>query len=257
MKDFIKDAAFDLGFSAVGVTTSAAVDDLEHLRDCLKSGRHASMSWLARDPQKRCDPTSLLPEARSVVCCAMAYGEEGFGDGVVSPEIAKERAASARARYARGVDYHKYMIDGLGALWSRIRGRTPEAQAKLCVDTNPIMEKALAQRAGIGWIGKHAVLLNRHLGSWFMLGEIVTDLEMEPDLPQKNRCGDCRACVDSCPTGAIAAPHVLDARRCISFYTTMREGVDPPDDIRIFIKEGTFGCDICQEVCPYNAHLGA
>lgn len=245
LKDSVKEMAHELGFAAVGVTTSAPVDELEHLTRYIGDGRNASMGWLARNPSGRCDPGSLLPGARSVICCALAYGERGF------EPFDEDRQNPNRARYSRGANYHDAILAKLVELWSAIERDHLRAKAKMCVDTSPILEKTLAQRAGIGWIGKHTILVNEKLGSWFMLGEIITDLDMEPDSAAKNRCGSCDACVKACPTKALIAPNTLDARRCISFCTTELKG-EPSADVLKYISDDTFGCDICQEACPYN-----
>ena len=162
------------------------------------------------------------------------------------------RSSSPRtARYARGEDYHVFMMGKLKDLVDEIHKRQPNAKAKLCVDTSPVLEKALAARAGIGWIGKNSILINEKFGSWFILGEIITDLEIEPDEPSVNRCGDCSACIDACPTTALIEPKVLDSRRCISYLTLEHRG-PLPEEMKTFVSEGQYGCDVCQEVCPFN-----
>ena len=246
MKDVIKNAAATLGFSAVGITTAEPVASLDSLRSAIAEGRIASMHWLARDPKARCDPTSLLPGARSVICLAFPYGKNGIQSLGAHPND-----DTGRARFARGADYHVVVRRKLARLWEAILWREPKAKARFCVDTSPILEKALAARAGLGWIGKHTVLINKQLGSWFVLGEIITDLELEADEDHKDLCGDCRACLDACPTKALIAPGVLDSRRCISYLTIEHQG-SLPDEMRPFVAGGTYGCDICQEACPYN-----
>ncbi len=267
MKDLIKTFARKLGFSAIGVTSADPVDAEEHLRTAIADGRIATMHWLARDPARRCDPTALLPGARSVICCALAYGEDGVeectrpstGSGRTekgSPFVVSlsNHERTNKARYARGAEYHDVVRAKLEALRAVIRERVPEARAKLCVDTSPILEKALAQRAGIGWIGKHTVLVNEALGSWFVLGEIITDLKLEPDAPAVDRCGDCHACLDACPTGALPEPRLLDARRCLSYLTIElpRSSTTTNHESRITNHGFSYGCDRCQEACPYN-----
>lgn len=239
MKDFIKKKAVEIGFGAVGVTTAEPVDAQAYIKDAIDGGRIAEMKWLARDPRARCDPASLLPGAKSVICCALCYGVGGL-----SP---REDSGDMRsARFARGSEYHEAVRAKLEALWNFIRERELDARAKLCVDTSPILEKALAQRAGLGWIGKHTVLLNEELGSWFVLGEIITDIEIEPDRPARDMCGECRSCIGSCPTGALIAERVLDARRCLSYLTIEAPHLGSPS------HGCSYGCDICQEACPYN-----
>ena len=237
MKDFIRQLATEIGFAAAGFTSADPADDVAHLAAAAREGRIASMRWLARDPARRCDPRALLPGARSVVCCALAYGEEGIAGGV-------GRRGVGVARFARGAEYHEVVRAKLGALWAAIAARAPGAQAKCCVDTSPILEKALAERAGLGWIGKHTVLVNEALGSWFVLGEIITDLAIEPDAPAADRCGNCCRCLEACPTRALAAPRLLDARKCVSYLTIENRPSGPG---------GAYGCDACLEACPYNA----
>jgi epoxyqueuosine reductase len=247
MKEVIKNVATELGFAAVGVTTAEPVAGLDSLRSAIGEGRIASMHWLARDPEARCDPASILPGARSVICLAFPYGEDGLRLSNVPLKSRREKCA----RFARGADYHILVHQKLGLLWESIRKHHPGARARLCVDTSPILEKALAARAGLGWIGKHTILINRQLGSWFVLGEIITDLELEEDGQPQDLCGDCRACLDACPTKALIAPGVLDSRRCISYLTVEHKG-SLPEEMRPLVAGGTYGCDICQEVCPYN-----
>lgn len=235
-----------IGFALVRITTAKPVDEDGRLGAAVEEGRIGSMRYLARDPKKRCDPASLLPGAKSVICCALGYDEQGFP----SPEF-RVPSSEKVARYARGADYHKVMKEKLRELWSFIKEREPNARAKLCVDTSPILEKALAQRAGLGWIGKHTVLVNRDMGSWFVLGEIVTDIEIEPDTPTADGCGSCRKCLDACPAGALVAERTLDARKCISYLTTVKhcQGFSSHESR---VTNYGYGCDLCQEACPYN-----
>jgi len=249
MKSLIQKGAKELGFCKVGVTTAEAVDEYGHLADAVDSGRIAKMQWLARDVERRCDPKSLLPDAKSVICLAYPYTNDGIDKTGEELEVWQKLR---RARYARGVDYHKFLMNKLSELWSTIDGSASGARSKFCVDTSPILEKALACRAGIGWIGKNTILLNENFGSWFLLGEIITDIEIVPDKPVADRCGDCRACLEACPTKAILEPYALDCNRCISYLTTVSKD-EIPEELRGFVPEGTYGCDICQEICPYNA----
>jgi epoxyqueuosine reductase len=227
LKSTIVAAAREAGFAAIGITDAEPVGELLHLEDYIREGRNAEMSWLARNPAARCNPRSLLASARSVICCAMPY------------------------RFARGTDYHEVVRQKLDAVCSVIATQNPEAKTKICVDTSPILEKTLAARAGLGWIGKHTVLVNEKLGSWFVLGEIITGLELEPDSPCKDLCGNCRACIDACPTSALKGPRELDSRLCISYLTIEHKG-PVPSEMRKLIPAETYGCEICQEACPYN-----
>lgn len=234
MKSQLLSKAGELGFISCRITTANPIPS-DNLVTWLSENRHGTMRYMARDPQARCDPSSLLPGAKSVICCALKYDYQGVG---------------RRARFARGPDYHIVVREKLAAIVREIERMVPSARTKCCVDTSPIMEKALAQRAGLGWIGKHSILVNPHFGSWFVLGEIITDVELEPDGPMENRCGDCRRCLDACPTSALDGSS-LDARRCISYLTIeFKDMIDP--QFTHEIAEGSYGCDICQEVCPYN-----
>ncbi len=266
MKDLIKREAADLGFALVGFTTAHPVDQKAYLAAAISEGRIGTMNWLARDPAKRCDPASLLPGARSVICCALQYGEKGIRPlpatpatqptNVIARSEATKQSPSAekrKARFARGLDYHKVVHSKLEELWDNIKQRAPDAHAKFCVDTSPILEKALAARAGVGWIGKHTILINEKLGSWFVLGEIITDLKIEPDEPAKDLCADCTLCINACPTNALKASHTLDANLCVSYLTVEHKG-KVPSHMRQFIPEGAYGCDICQTACPYNVN---
>jgi len=247
MKDFIKSRAAKLGFSRTGMTTADPVDAERYLRGAIEGERIAEMKWLARDPSARCDPRALLSGARSVICCALAYGDEGFPS-----RESRISSHEKRARFARGADYHVVVRQKLEELWKAICERAPYARCRICVDTSPILEKALAARAGIGWIGKHTVLIDRDLGSWFVLGEIVTDIEIEPDSPIENMCGDCMKCIDACPTKAIDSPQELDARKCISYLTIEAPRIcSASHELRV-TSHDSYGCDLCQEVCPYN-----
>ena len=216
------------------------------------------MAWLARDPAARCDPRSILPGARSVVCLALAYGKDGCRlgrepDDPANPEgpPAPNGETAKLARFARGLDYHDVVREKAQRLWDSVVKASPNSKAKICVDTSPILEKALARRAGIGWIGKHTVLVNEKFGSWLALGEIITDLLLKPDSPAADRCGDCRLCVDSCPAGALVSPRELDSRRCISYLTIEAGGMGRAKEAKD-VCGWRYGCDLCQEACPYN-----
>lgn len=251
LKQFIKQASFDAGFSAFGVASADPVNELDHLEQWLSNDYCATMRWMERDPKSRCSPHSLLPDAKSVICVALSYGDHGIetsGSLSVSQEKIKK---DARARYARGRDYHRTVLEKLEIVWSVVKTRAPHAHAKFCVDTNPILEKALAVRAGLGWQGNNSVIVHPEHGSFFVLGEIITDIALEPDKPIPSQCGDCKRCIDSCPTGAIAHPRVLNAGRCLSYLTLEHKG-QIPEEFQKYLKPDQYGCDICQEVCPYN-----
>lgn len=245
MKRLIKYTAIDLGAATIGFTTADKISESDHLNDWLSQGYSADMEWLKRNSDARCDPKSILPGARSVICTAFKYSENGIENELTQSE------KKHFARFARGQDYHKFVRDRLELVWEKIAQRYPDAKYKICVDTSPILEKALAARAGLGWIGKNSLLINPELGSYFALGEIITTLEILPDKPIESKCDDCTRCVKACPTKAIISPRVLDTRRCVS-YLTIESKKPIPEEFKKFVKENQYGCDMCQEVCPYN-----
>lgn len=227
MNELIRSAARGAGFFAVGIARAEPVPEKAHLNDWLSRDLCATMNWMRRDPASRCDPSSLLDGARSVVCCALAY------------------------RFAAGRDYHDVVGEKLRRVADAVKNEGPGARFKLCVDTSPILEKPFAVRAGIGWQGKNSVVINPDIGSFFVLGEIITDLELEPDGPISDKCGDCRKCIEACPTGAIVSPKVINAGRCLSYLTIEHKGPIDNEFAKI-VKKGQYGCDICQDVCPFN-----
>ena len=243
LKADLKAYGQSLGFDRVGFTAADPLDGAEGLlRKWLADGRAGEMAYLKRNPSLRTRPIDLLPGARSVVCLAMNYFTEGL-----------EPPAEGRiSRYAKGKDYHKVLAKRLEAFVRYLEAMAPGAVCKTFVDTGPLLEKAFAQRAGLGFIGKHTLVITRGLGSWVFLGSVITTLELPPDLPDARGCGDCRLCLDACPTEAIVAPYQLDARRCIS-YLTIESDDAIPFELRSSMGGWVFGCDICQEVCPHNA----
>lgn len=249
LKTFIHNNALDMGFMAVGVAPALPLKEHEYLKQWLALGYHGSMEWLSKNPDKRCDPCSLFPDAKSVICLAFHYGENGIGE-----EHSVYTHKTSTARFSRGLEYHQFMKQKLQFLLNKIVHFNPKAGAKLCVDTSPILEKAFAVRAGIGWPGKNSVVIHPKKGSYFVLGEIITDLEIEPDSPLPNNCGDCNICINACPTQAIVKPGIIDIRRCLSYLTIEHKGF-VPEEYLPHLKEGQYGCDICQEVCPYNKIL--
>lgn len=239
----IKQRARDAGFDAVGVAPIGLVPE-SRLLEWIQRGYHGRMTYMARNVEKRLDPSLILPGARSVVCCALCY-----------PHDEAQEAGPGAARvshYARGEDYHDVLTAKLQGLLGFVQQSVPAVQAKVYVDTGPVLEKWWAAQAGIGWQGKHTNLLSTTLGSWFFLGELILDLELEYDSRVPDHCGTCTRCIDACPTQAIVAPYVLDASRCISYLTIeLRE--DVPEDLRRPMGDMVFGCDICQQVCPWNS----
>jgi epoxyqueuosine reductase len=225
----------------VGVARAQPVDEGDRLAAWLARGDHASMAWMERWFEKRVDPRELVPGCRSVVCVALAYRQ---GD---PPEPAGTRVAS----YARGEDYHRVLKDKLHDLLAFSRGLDPAIEGRPFVDSGPVMERWWAERAGLGWRGKNTLLMDRRLGSFLFLGELLLTAELVPDRPGTDHCGTCTACIDACPTGAIPEPYRVDARRCIAYRTIEHRGdIDPADEEEI--GNWLFGCDVCQDVCPWN-----
>jgi epoxyqueuosine reductase len=242
----IKKQACDLGFNKVGIVPAAALTkESEDLREWLARGFHGRMAYMARDPQQRSDPRLLMPSAKSVVCAALNYYRpEKHMDG---EEIGKI------SRYAWGDDYHDVLRDKLKILLAWIVERAPEVEGKICVDTSPMMDKAWAARAGFGWIGKHTNLITREFGSWVFLGELLLSIELDYDsYIEADHCGKCTACIEACPTQAITAPYQLDATRCISYGTIELREPELPEPIESNLENWVFGCDICQDVCPWS-----
>lgn len=250
MKERIRTRAAELGFEACRFTTAAPPDHAGHFLQWLDAGHHGEMAWLARQAARRTDPQLVLPGARSVICLAASYHAAVDRSDVPGPPRPGTRGVVAR--YARFADYHDVLAGPLQALSEFVNQLgDPGTRSLWYVDTGPVLERDLAQRAGLGFIGKHTNLISRGLGNWFFLAEILTTLELEPDPPEPNRCGTCTRCLTACPTGAIRAPFVLDARRCISYLTIELKGPIPPE-LRPAIGRRVFGCDDCLEVCPWN-----
>ncbi|MBM3606350.1 MAG: tRNA epoxyqueuosine(34) reductase QueG [Alphaproteobacteria bacterium] len=245
-----------IGFARMGVTRPDALPELAaRLTAFVEAGRHGQMEWMAERAHWRGDPAALWPEARSVIMLADLYTPDHDPLAVL-----EQRDRAAVSVYAQGRDYHDLVKKRLKRLgrWLLEQAPEPEHQIKVFVDTAPVMEKPLAQAAGLGWQGKHTNLLSRDLGSWFFLGAIFTTMPLPPDAPERGHCGSCRACLDACPTGAFPAPFQLDARRCISYLTIEHKGpVDP--ELRTLMGNRIYGCDDCLAVCPWNkfAQAGA
>jgi epoxyqueuosine reductase len=245
--DEIKQHAYALGFNKAGIVpASALTQEGDQLREWLARGFHGQMAYMARNPQQRTDPRLLLPSAKSVVCVALNYFRPE--NHVDSPDIGKI------SRYAWGEDYHDVLRDKLKALLAWITDRVPGVEGKICVDTSPMMDKAWAVRAGLGWIGKHTNLITKEYGSWVFLGELLLSVELDYDsFIEPDHCGKCRACIDACPTQAIIAPYQLDATRCISYGTIELRESELPEPIGSNLSNWVFGCDICQDVCPWSS----
>jgi epoxyqueuosine reductase len=242
----VKARARALGFDLAGIAPAEPSRYRAYLRQWLNDGHAGGMDYLARRFEERADVGEYLPGAASVICVAVTYY---IPLAEVPPE---DRPRHARiARYALGDDYHETIKSRLRALADWLRDRFPEATTRACVDTAPVMEKELSARAGVGWIGKNTCIINAQAGSWLLLGEVVTTLALPADTPALDRCGTCRRCIDACPTGALTDPYQMDARRCISYLNIEHR---PPIDAQFhdMLGEWLYGCDICQDVCPYN-----
>jgi epoxyqueuosine reductase len=269
LSEAIKREARALGFDAVGISrladstqalhidrppdssAQAPATSLPHLlfsrlSEWLRRSCHGTMAWMARAPEKRADPRLVLPGCRSIISVGINYLTDHRPD---------ERPGHGRiARYAWGRDYHKVLGNRLKQLEQHLHTLAPEAETLVYVDTGPVMEKAWAERAGLGWIGKHSNLVSAEHGSWLLLGEILTTLELEPDESAADLCGSCTLCIQACPTKAIVEPYVVDATRCISYLTIELRGDQAviPDELQPRMGNKIFGCDDCLDVCPFN-----
>ncbi len=241
----------DLGFALAGVAPVRATRYERELRDWLAAGSHGEMQYLAEHLRERLDPRRIVPGARSILCVADRYH-----DGGPEPERSPEQRPRGRvARYARGDDYHQVIKKRLHHLADELAGEFPGETFRACVDTAPVLEREVAQRAGLGAVGKHTLLIEPGVGSWLLLGELITTLELAPSEPSgEDPCGTCTRCIDACPTGAIA-PWTVDATRCIS-YLTIEHRSDIAPDFHEAIGDWIFGCDVCQDVCPHNQPTG-
>jgi epoxyqueuosine reductase len=247
--EWLKAQALLLGFHRVGIATISQAEHGDALVRWLERGDHAGMAWMERRVSERLDVRELVPWARTAVCVALHYHQAGHPAGRTPPPNGD--LWPRVARYARGDDYHQLMIAMLDRLGSTVAEAYPGAQYRSYVDTGPVLERELAARAGLGRVGKNTNLLHRS-GSWFFLGEVFLDLDLEPDQPLADMCGSCTRCLDACPTGALPEPYRLDSRRCISYWTIEHRGTLPPE-VRPWLHDWVFGCDICQEVCPWNS----
>jgi len=248
LKDQITAWGRELGFQQLGVADTKLQDHEQHLQRWLRLGFHGAMSWMQRHGVRRSRPEELVPGTIRVISARMDYLSESAAP---ASELLKQPDKALISRYALGRDYHKLMRRRLQRLANLVEAEIGPFGYRVFVDSAPVLEKALAEKAGLGWIGKHSNLLNRRAGSWFFLGEIFTDLPLPLDAPAKNHCGQCTQCIDICPTGAIVAPYQVDARRCISYLTIeLRDAI--PVALRPLIGNRIFGCDDCQLVCPWN-----
>lgn len=239
----IKSEASRLGFLNCGISTAGFLEDeAPKLEEWLSRGYQGSMHWLENHFDKRLDPTKLVPGAKSVISVLMNYYPQEEQKDPQAPKIAK---------YAYGEDYHFVVKHRLKSLLNFIREEIGEVNGRAFVDSAPVMERAWAARSGLGWIGKHGLLLTKGTGSFYFLGELIIDLDLEPDHPVTDHCGSCTRCIDACPTDAIIAPEVLDSTKCISYLTIeLRDAI--PTGFKGQLENWAFGCDICQDVCPWN-----
>ncbi len=244
----IKSIGLELGFQQVGITDTCLDQHHGGYREWIARHYHGEMSYMARNVEKRLHPERLVPNTLSVICVRLDYliDEQRDPAGLLDhPSLAY------LSRYALGRDYHKLMRKRLQKFANRLESELGPMGYRVFTDSAPVLEKALAAKAGIGWQGKHTNLLHRQHGSWFFLGEIYTDMQLKPDAPVENHCGSCRACIDVCPTQAIVAPYRIDARRCIS-YLTIEHRSEIPLEFRSAIGNRIYGCDDCQLYCPWN-----
>ncbi len=246
----IKGLGRSLGFDRIGIAGIDLAMDEARLERWLALGRHGEMRYMARHGRKRSRPAELVPGTVRVISARMDYwpGESADAEATLT-----DGRRGYISRYALGRDYHKVLRRRLRKLADRIEDRAGPMGYRVFVDSGPVLEKALARNAGLGWIGKHTNLIDRDTGSWFFLGELFTDLPLPVDKPVTEHCGSCTACLDICPTGAIVAPYEVDARRCISYLTIELKG-PIPEEFRTAIGNRIFGCDDCQLVCPWNRY---
>jgi len=244
-----------LGFAAIGVASIEIPEDERHLLKWLAAGFHGEMDYMERHGVLRSRPQQLAPGTVRVISARMDYWPDEARD---AEEVLADGTLGYISRYTLGRDYHKILRRSLARLAQQLQSRIGPFGFRVCVDSAPVLEKALARNAGLGWIGKHTNLIARDAGSYFFLGEILTDLALPADEPASAHCGSCQACIPACPTGAIVAPYKLDARRCISYLTIEHQSAIPVE-LRPAIGNRVFGCDDCQLVCPWNkfAHAAA
>jgi len=263
LTESIKREALAIGFDTVGIARIVEQDDtpsVEHptsptslpqllfhrLTEWLGQGYHGTMAWIGRAPEKRADPQRVLPGCRSIISVGLNY--------LTNHQPNEQPDYGRIARYAWGKDYHKIFDARLVELEQRIRDLAPDAETRAYSDTGPIMEKAWAEQAGLGWVGKHSNLVSTEYGSWLLLGEILTTLNLDADEPATDLCGSCSLCIQACPTGAIVEPYVVDASRCISYLTIELRGDHTviPEELHPHMGNKIFGCDDCLDVCPFN-----
>jgi epoxyqueuosine reductase len=256
LSDLIRQKALALGFAKVGIIPAAPFQPHEgkQLQNWLALGYQAEMAWMVTHLEKRLDPASLRAGTRSLVCVALNYYTPDVQDSVENAEAMFDPSVLKIAKYARGTDYHYVVKERLKALLAYIQTLMPQVQGRALTDSAPIMEKPLAVKAGLGWMGKNGNVIIPGQGSWFFLGELLLDIELVYDVEAvvPDHCGSCRRCIDACPTDAIVQNGVVDANRCISYWTIEYKGEVFPQAITDNLSGWIFGCDICQAVCPWN-----
>ena len=242
--EFIKEKCLEIGFSKSGVApVEYFIEDKKRLEDWIENNYHGSMSWMEKNIDKRTNISNYYSESKSVISVAINYFTGTSTQGYNPPFI---------SNYALGKDYHIIIKEKLKVLLEEIKKIDNSVNGYYCVDTSPIMEKAWAQRAGIGWLGKHTNLITKEFGSWFFLGELIIDKELSYDIPfTTDLCGSCNLCIEECPTDAIVEPYKLDSKKCISYVTIEHRGEFEKNNM-IDLNDWIFGCDICQEICPWN-----
>lgn len=244
----IKGRGLDLGFDWIGLASASAPAGYAHFLHWLDRGSHAGMEYMATGAAARSHPESLLPGVRTIVVAAMIYAH-----GTEPPTGPSEGKV---ARYARGLDYHEVFWKKLDLLLDWIKQERPKAVGRSVVDSAPLLERDFARLAGLGWIGKNTMLISKGLGSYTLLGMLLLDLELEPDQPfELNHCGTCTRCLEACPTDAFEGPYQLDAGKCLSYWTIEHRGIIP-EEFRSRLDGWLFGCDVCQDVCPWNRKAG-
>jgi epoxyqueuosine reductase len=242
----IKRKALEIGFHKVGIVRAEQLQaEGERFNEWLAKNHHAEMPWMEREPEKRVDPQLIFPEAKSVIVVALNY--------FTAHEHEESEAKGKVSRYAWGDDYHDVLKEKLRELLAYIKSADEAGDGKICVDTAPVMDKAWAVRAGLGWLGKHSNVITKEYGSWIFIGEILLNLELDYASETINdSCGTCTMCLDACPTGAIVAPYIVDSNRCLSYATIESRAPDLPVETSENLNGWLYGCDICQDVCPWN-----
>ncbi len=243
LSQWIKEEAKNIGFHLVAITGADCHPDFEIYQQWIQKDGHADMQYLKRHLEKKSDPRHILSSAKSIICCALSY-KTSFQNGIPPKDC------GLISNYAWGQDYHFVMGEKLELLFKKIKSRIPSVEGKWYSDTGPILERSFANRAGLGWIGKNTCLINPDFGSYIFLGEILINLELDLDSPQTDHCGSCTKCLKACPTGALS-PYELNVKDCISYLTIEKRGPFNEAE-KSKVSHYVFGCDICQEVCPWN-----